>query len=85
MGKELVGKVAHFYPKISVAVIELSAELNVGDKISIEGSTSSFEQNVDSMQMEHQSIESAKAGDAVGLKTADKARAGDQVFKVTED
>lgn len=84
MDKEPIGKITHFFPKISVAVIELSADLNVGDKISIEGATTSVEQNVDSMQMEHQNVESASSGDAVGLKVADKVRAGDKVYKIAQ-
>jgi hypothetical protein len=37
-----IGKIAHYYPKIEVAVVELSDELKIGDKIGIEGSTTSF-------------------------------------------
>ncbi len=82
--KKLIGKIVHFYPKISVAVLELSDTLNVGDKISIEKESGSFEQVVDSMQIEHQSISEAKKGQSIGLKVADKTREGAQVFKVIE-
>lgn len=78
-----VGKITHFFDKISVAVIELSAELKVGDKIHVKGHTSDFEQSIDSMQLDKESIESAKSGE-IAIKVADKVRAGDQVFKVTE-
>jgi len=84
MEKKLVGKITHFFPKISVAVIKLEGELKVGDKISIEGHGNSFEQNVDSMQVEHKDIETAKPGDDVGMKTAEPVKEGDQVFKVVE-
>lgn len=36
MDKKLIGMVSHFYPKISVAVVDLTDALKVGDKISIE-------------------------------------------------
>ena len=82
--EKLIGKITHFYGNISVGVIELSDELKVGDKIHFKGSSTDFEQAVDSMQMEHQNIETAKAGEAVGLKVAEKIKEGDQVYKVLE-
>ena len=81
-GKEAVGKVTHFFDKVSVAVVELDNTLRVGDRIRIEGATTGFEQVVDSMQIEHQSITEAKQGDAIGLKVADKVRKGDTVYRV---
>jgi putative protease len=82
--KKEIGKVAHFYPKISVAIVELNDVLKVGDKIRIEGHDKSFEQIVDSMQIEHNKIEEAKAGDAIGLKTAQPCKENDKVFKIVE-
>lgn len=77
-----VGKVAHFYGGIGVAVIELSGALKVGDEIHVKGATTDFTQKIDSMQVEHKSIEAAKKGDSIGLKVAEKVRQGDVVFKV---
>ncbi len=82
--KQEIGKVAHFYSKISVAIVELTAGLKVGDKISIEGHDKVVEQTVDSMQVEHDSIEEAKKGDAIGLKTAEPVKENDKVYKVVE-
>lgn len=79
---EKVGRVAHFYSKASVAVVELSAPLNKGDKIVIRGSTTSIEQNVDSMEIEHKQISNAKAGQSVGMKVADRVRENDIVYRV---
>lgn len=79
-----VGRVVHFYPKISVAVVELIDELRKGDKIVIRGKTTNFEQVVESMQIEHKPIEKANAGDSIGLKVIDRVREGDEVFKVVE-
>jgi translation elongation factor EF-1alpha len=80
--KKLVGKVDHYYTKIGVAVIELNNALAVGDKISIEGATTNLQQNVDSMQVEHKAVDSAKKGESVGLKVAERVRPGDNVYKV---
>lgn len=82
--EELIGKITHYFGKIEVGIIELSKELNVGDMIHIKGSTSDFEQKVDSMQIEHKSVEKAKKGDVIGLKTKEKVREGDEVYKVVE-
>ncbi|MDW7738821.1 MAG: EF-Tu/IF-2/RF-3 family GTPase [Bacillota bacterium] len=82
MERQVIGQVTHFYSKIEVAIIELEGPLKVGDQIAIVGSTSDLEQPVKSMQVEHQNIEEANAGDLVGLKVKDKVRAGDTVFKL---
>ncbi|WP_455276571.1 hypothetical protein [[Eubacterium] cellulosolvens] len=76
-----IGLVTHFFSKIDVAVIKLKDELNVGDKILFRGSTTNFDQIVESMQIEHESVEKAKAGQSIGLKVKDKVRENDTVYK----
>lgn len=79
-----VGKVTHYYDKIGVAVVELEAGLAVGDKIKfVRGGEDLFEQEVASMQMEHEKVETAKAGQTVGLKTDQEVKDGAEVYKVT--
>ncbi len=80
--KVLVGKAIHFYPKISVAVIELQDTLKIGDEISIEGHTTNVRQKVESMQIEHNPVEEAHAGDSIGLKVIDRVRENDNVYKI---
>ena len=85
MEEKLIGKITHYFTNIGVGVIEITAgDLKAGDKIHIKGTTSDFEQTIDSMQIEHENIEKAKKGDAVGLKVDQQAREGDQVFKIVE-
>jgi len=79
-----IGRISHFYSKISVAVIELEDTLNVGDTISIEGHETNFTQVVDSMQIEHGNVETAKKGQSIGLKTSERVRENDIVYKVIE-
>ena len=74
------GKVVHFFGKISVAAIDLTDTLKVGDTISVEGAHTQVTQTVESMQIEKESINEAKAGDAVGIRVKDKVREGDQVY-----
>jgi len=76
-----VGHITHFFPKISVAVIELKETLKAGDTIVIKGPTTDFEQKVDSMQIEHKSIPEAEAGQSIGLKVAARVRETDVVYK----
>ena len=83
MEKKPIGKIAHYFTKISVAVIDLSDELKVGDRISVEGATSNFEQTINSMQIEHEDVRSATAGQSVGLKVDQRVRQGDLVFKIS--
>lgn len=82
--KKLIGKVSHYFSKISVAGIQLIEPLAVGDKISIEGATTKFEEIIDSMQIDNATVTLAKAGDNIGIKVKDKTRVGDDVFLITE-
>ncbi|MBI2543496.1 MAG: translation elongation factor-like protein [Candidatus Aenigmarchaeota archaeon] len=82
--KKLIGKVTHYYGKLGVAIIELDDDLEYGDRISIEGATTNIQQVVDSMQIEHKTVKTARRGDAIGLKVPDMVRPGDVVYKVEE-
>ena len=78
-----VGKVTHYYDKIGVAIIDLDAGLAVGDKIKfVRGGEDLFEQNVDSIQIEHNKVESAKKGDVVGIKSTEAVKDGAEVYKL---
>ncbi len=76
-----IGRITHFFTKISVAVIELIAPLAVGDTIMIKGPTTDFEQVVDSMQIEHNNVQRAEAGQSIGLRVAQRVRENDMVYK----
>ena len=79
---EKIGRIAHFYTKPSVAVVELLAPLKKGDKIVIRGSTTNVEQIADSIEIEHQQIPTAQAGQSVGMKVAGRVRENDVVYRV---
>ena len=80
--KNLVGKVSHYFTNIGVGVIELTKPLKVGDKISIQGTTTKFEQKIDSIQIEREPVSQAKKGDAIGLKVKKRVREHDKVYIV---
>ena len=80
---QLIGEVSHFFSKIKVSVIKLSKPLSVGDTIRIiGGEDTDFEQEVKSMEDEHEKIKKAKSGDSVGLKVKKKVREGYKVYKI---
>lgn len=79
---KLIGKVSHYFSNIGVAVIELSDELKRGDTIRIVGGETDFTQDVESIEIEHQKVETAKVGDSVGLRVSQKVREGYKVYKI---
>ena len=81
---EKVGEVSHYFTRISVGVIELTSPLKVGDRIAIKGMTTNFEQTVESMEIEHKSVQKAKEGDSIGLKVEERVRMGDVVYKLVD-
>ena len=82
MAEKEIGRVTNYFSRIGVAVLLLRAPLRVGDMIRIKGGNRDFEQTVESMQVEHQPIESAQAGQEIALKVDEKVRVNDTVYKV---
>jgi putative protease len=74
--KDLVGKVIHYYDKIGVAVIKLEKSLKVGDKVKFVHGENSFEQTIESMQLEHVQVEAGKKGHEVAVKVNKEAKSG---------
>jgi len=77
-----VGNVTHYFTKINVAIVELTDTLSVGDRILVKGMTTDFEQVVNSMQIEHENVNKAEAGQSIGLKMDNRVREGDTVYKI---
>lgn len=82
MEEKLIGKITHYFNKIQVAIIELTEEIKIGDKIHIKGHNTDFEQDITSMQIDRVDVEKAKKGDAIGLKVDEKVREGDEVYLI---
>jgi len=80
MAELCIGKVTHYYSKIGVAIVDLTGDLRVGQQIHIKGHTSDFTEVVESIQIEHENVPEAKAGQCIGLKVKEKVREGDEVF-----
>jgi len=78
-----VGRISHYFGKIQVAAIELTdGDLSVGDTVRIKGHTSDFTQRIESMQIDNASVDHAAKGTSIGVRVAEHARVGDDVYKV---
>ena len=82
MADKVIGKVTHYYDKVGVAVIQLEkgASLKKGDKVQIKGHDTDFTQTVSSLQLDHQDVDSVKAGDDFGLKVDKKVHEGNKLL-----
>ena len=80
-----IGHVTHYYNRLGVAVLELSDALEVGDVVHIIGHTTNFSQRVESMEIEHQQVQSVGPGVEAALKVVERVRQGDIIYKVTEE
>lgn len=76
-----IGKVTHYYDKLGVAIIDLEkGSLKVGDKIKFKHGDGEFTQEIESLQIEHESVDSVKAGDSFGVKVDKATKPGTVVF-----
>jgi hypothetical protein len=82
VGGVLLGRVEDYFAHVNVMALKLLASVSVGDMIRIKGHTTDITQKVESMQIEHQPVQTASAGDSVGIKISDRARRTDVVYKI---
>lgn len=83
MGEMQVGQVNRYFGKVGVAAVEIQAgSLQVGDTIRIRGKQTDFSQVVESMQLEHEVVQTAIPGQLVGIKVQERVREHDLVYKV---
>ncbi len=86
MGEQLVGTVTHYFGKPRVAIVDITeGELRVGDTIRVVGRTAEFTQKIESMQLEHVPVESAKVGNSVGIEVVNRTREHDRVYLLRGD
>lgn len=82
MEEQEIGKISHYFGKISVGIIELTGPLKVGDTIHVKGAHDDFTQKIESMQIEHQNVSEGKAGDSIGIRVNGIVHENDIVYKV---
>lgn len=79
----LLGRVEDFYAQIGVIALTLKSSVKVGDTLHIKGHTTDSIETVVSIQIEHESLQSANKGDSVGIKISNPARRKDWVFRTS--
>jgi hypothetical protein len=64
---KVLGKVIHFYDRISVAIVKLISPIAVGDTVTFRRGEFAHTEVVRSMQIDHAQVSKAKKGDVVGM------------------
>lgn len=78
-----IGKVVHFYDKLGVAIIDLSSGgIKVGNEIKFKRGEEEFTQKIESLQVDHESVDSVKKGDSFGVKVDKSTKPGTEVYIV---
>lgn len=77
--KNVIGKVKHYFDQIMVAAIVLGKTLKVGDTVKITGHGKELLQKIESMQIEHEQVTTAKKGQDVAFKVTQPVKEGDVV------
>ncbi len=80
-----IGIIVKYFAKPNVAAIELTdGSLKVGDTIRIHGHSTDFQQQIESMQIEHATVSVAEKGASIGIKVKDRVREHDVVYLVKQ-
>jgi translation elongation factor EF-1alpha len=83
MSGERVGEVTHYFDRISVAAILLTGTLRKGEQVHFLGHGSDFSQEITSIQVEHETIETAVKGQEIAVKVIKPVKQHTAVFLVT--
>ena len=76
-----IGKVIGYFGKKGVAAIKITnGELKIGDRIKFKGYKTNFEQEIKTMQSEHERLEKIEAGTDIGIKVKERVRQDDTVY-----
>lgn len=80
-----VGFVDHWFGHLNVAGVKVTAgTIKEGDTLHFKGHTTDFQQQIQSIELEHEHKAHAEPGDDVGIKVANRVRVHDKVYKITE-
>jgi putative protease len=78
-----IGVVIQYFGRPEVAAIQITdGEIKIGDALRFKGVTTDFEQRIESMQIDRVPVQSAKAGQSVGIKVKERVRQHDKVFLI---
>jgi len=81
--KHFVGKIKHFYPRINVAIVGLSSNLKIGDKICIIGKTTGVKYSeVNAIEIQHKKMEIGNKGQEIAINVPSIVRKNDEVYVI---
>ncbi len=80
--KKILGRITNYFPKVSVAEVEITANsVKLGDEIVITGPTTGVViQKINSIEKDYLPVQEAHKGEKVGIKVSKKVRRNDSVF-----
>lgn len=81
MHEQEVGVITHVWSKIGVAGVHLEAPIELGDHIHVHGHSDDFEQDVESLEIDHVEVAHAGPGADVGIRMQMQAHEHDRVYK----
>ncbi len=82
MADKKIGEVIHFFDKILVAIIKLTAPLKTGSTLKFKHGDEELIQTADSIQIEHKQVKTAKKGDEIGIKVNQPVKKNSQVYLI---
>ena len=77
-----IGEVIHYYDKILVAIVKLTAPLKAGTEVKFKHGDNELTQTIESMEIEHKPISVAKKGDEIGVKVKQAVKEKTEVYLV---
>ncbi len=83
--RDYVGKVTHFYPRLSVALISLNKEIKKGEEIIFVHKNDSLKSvKITQMEVDYKKREKAEKEEEVAVKTNEVVKKGAAVYKIVE-
>ena len=77
-----IGRITHYFGKISVGIIKLKAPLKTGVRVRIKGKHDDFVQSISSMQISHKNVLTAAKGKEIGVKVKKRVHENDKVYLI---
>ena len=81
--EQRIGTVVHYFATPQVGVVQLVADVEVGETLRFRARGADFQQVAQSMQIDHRPVQTASAATAVAVKVDQRVRAGTRVYRVT--
>jgi hypothetical protein len=77
---ESIGTITHWFGHLSVAAVNLTAQVAVGDRVHVLGHATDLVQVVHTMEVDHNRVERAGPGDDVAIAFDDHVREHDRIY-----